>query len=84
MHDHLIITTPCCVCMCVCLYSGAHVDNDNAIQRTPLHEATEAEYTDIMELLLRQSEVDPAARDNKDHTPYDIAYSKKNDQVCLF
>ena len=70
-----------CVCLYVCMGSGAHVDEDNSSQRTALHEAAEAERADITELLLRQSEVDPASRDDKDRTPYDIAYSKKNDEV---
>jgi len=57
------------------------VDEDNSSHRTALHEAADAEHADITELLLRQSEVDPACRDNQDRTPYDIAYSKKNDEV---
>ena len=61
--------------------SGANVDEDSKTQRTALHEATEGGHTDITELLLKQSEVDPTARDDHDHTPYDIAYSQQNDEV---
>lgn len=57
------------------------MDDDSNSQRTALHEATEGEHTDITELLLKQSEVDPTVRDDSDHTPYDIAYSKKNEEV---
>ncbi len=57
------------------------MDEDSKEQRTALHEATEGGHTDITELLLKQSEVDPTVRDNQDHTPYDIAYSQKNDEV---
>lgn len=57
------------------------MDDDNKSQRTALHEATEGEHTDITELLLKQSEVDPSVRDDKDLTPYDIAYYKKNEEV---
>ena len=63
--------------------SGANVDDDSNTQRTALHEATEAEHVDITELLLKQSDVDPTARDSTDHTPYDIAYLKKNAEVSL-
>lgn len=61
--------------------SGANVDDDSNSQRTALHEATEGEHTDIAELLLKQSEVNPTIRDNGDNTPYDIAYAKKNEEV---
>lgn len=70
-HDFLL---PC---------SGANADDDSRSQRTALHEATEGEHTDIAELLLKQSEVDPTVRDDKDNTPYDIAYTKKNEEVSV-
>lgn len=59
------------------------MDDDSNTQRTALHEATEGGHTDITELLLKQSEVDPTVRDEADHTPYDIAYLKKNAEVWL-
>ena len=65
----------------VVVYSGAHVDEDSMTQRTALHEATEGGHTDITELLLKQSDVDPTVRDDQDHTPYDIAYSQRNEEV---
>lgn len=63
--------------------SGANVDDDSASQRTALHEATEGGHIDIAEFLLKQSEVDPTVRDSADHTPYDIAYTKKNEEVSI-
>lgn len=71
--------------MMVSLYyiSGANVDEDSKTQRTALHEATEGGHTDITELLLKQSEVDPTVRDNNDSTPYDIAYLKRDDEVLI-
>lgn len=57
------------------------MDDDSNIQRTALHEATEEGHTDITELLLRQSDVDPMMRDAVDDTPYDIAYRNKNKEV---
>ena len=63
------------------LASGANVDDDSNTQRTALHEATEGGHVDITELLLKQSEVDPTVRDDNDHTPYDIAYFKKDEEV---
>ncbi len=65
------------------LCSGANVDEDTRNQRTALHEATEGEHTDIAELLLKQSEIDPVFRDTSDSTPYDIAYSKKNEEASV-
>ena len=57
------------------------MDDDSNNQRTALHEATEGGHADVAELLLKQSEVDPTVRDTTDNTPYDIAYSKKNEEV---
>ena len=58
------------------------MDDDSRSQRTALHESTEGGHVDITELLLKQSEVDPTVRDARDKTPYDIAYSKRNEEVC--
>ena len=61
--------------------SGANVEDDNSDQRTALHEATEGEHVDIIELLLKQTEANPAIHDAKENTAYDIAYMKKNEEV---
>lgn len=65
------------------LCSRAKVDDDNACQRTALHEATEGDHVDVIEVLLKQSESDPAMHDANNKSAYDIAYARKNEEVCI-
>ena len=67
--------------VCRALCSGTKVDVDNASQRTGLHEATEGNHVDVIELLLKQSEADPAFHDSNENSAYDIAYTNKNEEV---
>jgi ankyrin repeat protein len=52
-------------------------------QRTCLHEAAELGDIELVELLLKGGGADPICRDSNDLTPYDLAYNKKNREVCM-
>ena len=66
---------------CVC--SGADVDHEGGNGRTPLHEASEAGYNGITELLVGEGRADPIPRDNDDATPYDLAFNNGYKEVCV-
>ena len=68
---------------CSCFSSGAHVDDEGVSQRTCLHEAAELGDVELVELLLKGGGADPICRDANDLTPYDLAYNKKNREVCV-
>ena len=67
--------------VCLCLTSGARVDDEGVGQRTCLHEVAELGDVDIVELLLKGAGADPIPRDVNDLTPYDMAYNKNNREV---
>ena len=61
--------------------SGARVDDEDHMQRTCLHDASELGDVDLVELLLKGGGADPIPRDINDFTPYDVAYGKGNREV---
>lgn len=63
--------------------SGANVDDESAIGRTPLHECSEGGHVNVTELLLKVGRANPTPRDGNDLTPYDIAYSKMHKEVII-
>ena len=63
--------------------SGANVDEENGVGRTPLHECAEEGQAEILDLLLKMGRAGPAFRDQNDFSPYDIAFSKRNSEVSV-
>ena len=51
--------------------------------RTPLHDSVDNGDLEMTELLLRSGGADPIAKDVNDLTPYDIAFTKRNQQVQI-
>ena len=64
------------------IYSDAEVDQEGPNERAPLHEAAEAGYKNIVELLLHKG-ADTVRRDSNDCTPYDLASKKNHTKVCI-
>ena len=64
--------------------SGANVESESSAGRTPLHESCESGKAEIVDLLLRVGRADPTVRDQKELSPYDIAFNNKNNEVCWY
>ncbi len=57
------------------------MESESVAGRTSLHESCEGGMPEIVDLLLRVGRADPTVRDQKELSPYDIAFNNRNTEA---